>query len=152
MGGGSDATAGRADHDGVVMSRSETPRAPLCEDLAGALRAEGISVPILIESQGLGRYPQEVETAVVLTCLEALQNVEQHAAATRIKVWLAQADADLVFAVIDDGAGFDRRAVEHNTGFARMRHHMASVGGTVNIESQPGVGTTVLGRVPGSGS
>lgn len=139
-----------ANHDGLVMSRSETPREPLCEDLAGALRtrAERFSVPVRIESYGLRRYRQEVETAVVLTCLEALQNVEQHAAATRIRVWLAQGDASLVFAVIDDGAGFDRRAVESSSGFARMRYHMASVGGTVEVESEPGVGTTVLGRVP----
>jgi signal transduction histidine kinase len=126
----------------------------LHEDLAGALRAcaEGFSVPVRIESYGLRRYRREVETAVVLTCLEALLNVEQHAAATRIRVWLAQGDGGLVFAVIDDGAGFDRKAVERNPGFARMRHHMASVGGAVEVESEPGVGTTVLGRVPESGS
>jgi len=146
--------ADRAGDDGLVMRRSETPRAPFCEDLAGALRAcaEGFSVPVLIESHGLRRCPQGVETAVVLTCLEALKNVEQHAAATRVRVWLAPADTTLVLAVIDDGVGFDRRAVGHSTGFDRMRHHLASVGGTVNVESEPGVGTTVLGRVPGSGS
>src|SRR5262249_22564415 len=98
------------------------------------------------------RCPQGVETAVVFTCLEALKNIEQHAAATRVRVWLAPADTTLGLAVIDDGVGFDRRAGRHSTGVDRMRHHLGSGGGRGDVESEPGVGTTVLGRVPGSGS
>ena len=54
------------------------------------------------------RAGSDVEAAVYFCCLEALQNVSKHAPdATLATVRLELVDGDLVFDVIDDGAGFD---------------------------------------------
>ena len=59
---------------------------PLLADkgLAAALESQArkSSVPVSLESDGLERYPQEVEAAVYFCCLEALQNIAKYAEAS----------------------------------------------------------------------
>jgi hypothetical protein len=38
-------------------------------------------MPVTVEGDGVGRYPQEIEAAVYFCCLEALQNVQKYAGA-----------------------------------------------------------------------
>ena len=56
---------------------------PLLADkgLAAALESQArkSSVPVSVEPDGIGRYPQEAEAAVYFSCLEALQNVAKYA-------------------------------------------------------------------------
>ena len=84
---------------------------PLLADkgLAAALESQArkSTVPVTIESDGIGRYPQEVEAAVYFCCLEALQNVAKYAAASTATVRSSDGNGTLTFEVIDDGAGFD---------------------------------------------
>jgi signal transduction histidine kinase len=53
-----------------------------------------------------------------------------------------------MFSVIDDGAGFDPKAVSDGTGVQNMKDRVASLGGRLSLESQPGKGTTVSGLLP----
>src|SRR5205823_2499660 len=83
---------------------------PLLADqgLAAALTAQArkAALPVEIDSNGLGRYPQEVEAAVYFSVLEALQNVAKYAEATKACVRLGESDGRLAFHVTDDGRGF----------------------------------------------
>jgi signal transduction histidine kinase len=54
----------------------------------------------------------------------------------------------LVFEVRDDGRGFDVRSVPRGSGLQNMRDRLDALGGRLAIESTPGRGTTVTGRLP----
>jgi signal transduction histidine kinase len=125
---------------------------PLLADkgLAAALEAQArkAAVPVTIEPDGIGRYPQEAEAAAYFCVLEALQNAAKYARASAVTVSLAQQEADLVFAVADDGIGFDPAATPRGSGLQNMADRLEALGGTVEVISAPGEGTTVSGRIP----
>jgi len=125
---------------------------PLLADkgLAAALEAQARKspVPVTVEPDGIGRYPQDAEAAVYFSCLEALQNVAKYANATSATVRLAAGDGELRFEVLDNGRGFDPDATGLGTGLQGMADRLAALGGEVGIRSAPGVGTTVPGRIP----
>jgi signal transduction histidine kinase len=125
---------------------------PLLADqgLAAALtsQARKATLPVSIESDGIGRYPQEQEAAVYFCVLEALQNVAKYAGATHATVRLHEDDGHLAFEVTDDGAGFDTTTMSYGTGLQGMADRLSAQGGTLEVSSRPGDGTTVMGRVP----
>lgn len=125
---------------------------PLLADrgLEAALEAQGRKspTPVVIATDGIGRYPQDVEAAVYFSCLEALQNVAKYAAASGATIELAHGDGSLEFAVRDDGRGFDAAAVSYGTGLQGIADRLDAIGGTLTVESEPGRGTTIRGAVP----
>jgi signal transduction histidine kinase len=124
---------------------------PLLADkgLVAALegQARRSTIPVTIDGDGIGRYPQEAEAAVYFCALEALQNVAKYADADRIAVRLAASDGSLRFEVEDDGRGFDPSAAR-GSGLTNMRDRLDALGGTLVVRSEPGAGTTVAGSIP----
>ena len=120
------------------------------QGLALALRAhaERLMLPVRVVDDGVARYAPEVENAVYFCCLEALQNISKYANATQSTITLAERDGVLHFEVSDDGRGFDPAKARRGAGLQNMADRMAALGGSVAIESEPGTGTTVTGRVP----
>jgi signal transduction histidine kinase len=125
---------------------------PLLADkgLPEAIRAQGrkAALPIRVESDGVGRYDQDVEAAVYFCALEALQNASKYANASTVSIRLDQRDGWLEFAIEDDGAGFDPAATPSGTGLQNMTDRLEALGGTIEVRSVVGSGTTVAGRVP----
>ena len=93
------------------------------------------------------RLTPEVEVAAFRIAQEALNNVQAHAQAKRVELELNFSFKAFSFSVKDDGVGFDARSIQEETrshlGLIGMRERAASVGGTVEIESHSGRGTTV---------
>ena len=119
--------------------------------LVDALSAAAAAAPIAcrLEGDGVGRYPPEVEAAVYFCCLEALQNAGKHAGdGARASILLSDGDGSLVFAVSDDGAGFDPEDVGGGVGLTSMEDRIGAIGGTLDIESTPGGGASVRGTIP----
>jgi signal transduction histidine kinase len=125
---------------------------PLLADkgLGAALEAQAKKSPIdvRVSLDGIERYAQEAEAAVYFCSLEALQNVSKYADATSAAVRLWQVDGLLWFAVTDDGRGFDTGLTAYGTGLQGMADRLAALGGSLEVVSSPGIGTTVTGRVP----
>jgi signal transduction histidine kinase len=125
---------------------------PLLADkgLAAALESQArkAAVPTTIEAGGIGRYPQDVESAIYFCTLEALNNVAKYAEATRAVVRVSHRDGHVAFAVEDDGRGFDGTATSYGTGLQGMADRLDAVGGELHVESSPGAGATVTGRIP----
>ena len=102
----------------------------------------------------LRRLDPELETALYRIVQEALTNVVRHAHARHVGVVLECRQDLLVVIVEDDGEGFDVESVLASASLARkmglmgMRERVALVGGTMEIESGAGQGTTLLVRVP----
>ena len=101
-----------------------------------------------VSAHGVGRYDPEIEAGVYFSCLEAVQNATKYAKAARVRVDLRQQNGHLLFSVIDDGVGFDPKAASGGTGVQNMKDRVASLGGRLSLESQPGKGTTVSGLLP----
>jgi signal transduction histidine kinase len=125
---------------------------PLLADagLLAALEAQSRKAPVqvIVEGERIGRYPADVEATVYFCALEALQNVAKYADADRTVIRLAQSNGNLSFEVVDDGRGFDADAVASGSGLQGMADRLAAVGGSLEVRSAPGRGTTVAGRVP----
>ena len=126
---------------------------PLLADqgLGAALESQARKspIPISVETDEVGRYPQDVEAAVYFCALEAMNNLAKYAGATQAMVSLSQTDGMLTFAVSDDGAGFSvGERGSNGTGLQGMADRLDAIGGALEIRSVPGEGTTVLGRVP----
>jgi len=84
---------------------------------------------------------------------EALNNVMRHAGAKAARIVLRQMDGGLLLAVRDDGVGFDpgTTGARKSLGLASMRERVRLVNGTLDIESAPGAGTTIVAWVPTEG-
>ncbi len=82
------------------------------------------------------------------SALEALQNIAKYAGASHVDVRLVQDDGMLIFAVHDDGRGFDPANTGYGTGLQGMADRLAVLDGTLEVESRPGAGTTVRGSLP----
>jgi signal transduction histidine kinase len=125
---------------------------PLLADkgLAAALAAQArrASVPVEVQVDDLPRYTTELEAAVYFCCLEALQNVVKYARASRATVTLSADEHALTFVVEDDGVGFETNGTPLGTGLRGMRDRLEALGGSFDVTSRPGSGTTVMGRLP----
>jgi signal transduction histidine kinase len=62
--------------------------------------------------------------------------------------WLSTTGSHLEFTVTDDGTGFDTAKATCGTGLQSMADRLAAAGGTLRINSAPGLGTTISGGLP----
>ncbi len=127
---------------------------PLLMDrgLVEALQAAAgrAALPTDVVAEDLGRFTPDIEAAVYFCCLEALQNAGKHAgegATATIKVW--KEEGALLFEVADNGAGFDPASRPNlGAGFVNMSDRVGAIGGSLQVQSAPGKGTKISGRIP----
>ena len=123
------------------------------ETLALRVERNGIEVDLDVElAHGQGRAPtrhtEEVEAAIYRIVQEALTNAAKHGGATKARVEVTEDESTVHIVVSDDGAGFDPAAATAGFGLLGMRERVELLGGTIEIESAPGSGTTVNVSVP----
>lgn len=90
----------------------------------------------------------DLRVCLLRTAQEALANVRKHAGAASARVTLAYTDVGVLLTVADDGAGFDVSRPSDGNGLANMRHRAEEVGGTLDLGSAPGRGTTIRLTIP----
>jgi signal transduction histidine kinase len=118
--------------------------------LAESLRAR-LGLEITTQITGLddgGRLPRETETVVYRVVQEALTNVVRHAGVTRAAVVIDCIDDLVAVAVRDEGRGFEPGGALGSLGLAGMAERAALIGGSIDIVSAPGAGTTVRLEAP----
>jgi signal transduction histidine kinase len=132
------------------LARGIYPPVLASEGLPAALQAHcrRVPLPVDVTTDDVGRHPQEVEAAVYFCCLEALQNVTKSANASRVVVRLERRDGFLRFIVQDDGRGFDPSRTRRGSGLQNMADRVEALGGSFQVISAPGKGTTVSGEIP----
>ena len=95
------------------------------------------------------RADPTTETTLYRVVQEALTNVARHANATQVSVVLERNAGGVAAIIEDDGEGFDPELQDTGRlGLLGMRERLALVGGSLEIESEPGFGTTIFARVP----
>ncbi|HEX7768914.1 MAG TPA: sensor histidine kinase [Dokdonella sp.] len=120
------------------------------------LAAELASARLLLEPDGVRLHyagadttlPPELETVLALVVREAVTNVQRHAQAHNVRIDLDVRGEQVVLVVADDGTGAP--AVAGN-GLRGMRERLASLDGTLAIESTRDAGTRVVAQVPLAG-
>jgi signal transduction histidine kinase len=108
-------------------------------------------LPALIQGDGVGRYGQDVEAAVYFCTLEAFQNIAKYAGASSVVVRLDERGGRLEFEIADDGAGFDPSTTPRGSGLQNMADRLDALGGSLDVRSAVGSGTTIAGRIPAIG-
>ena len=100
------------------------------------------------------RFTAELETACFRIVQEAVTNIIRHARANRISVRLERTGADLILVIADDGRGFNVNTTlageqgQATVGLRGMEERAQAVGGTLLIDSAPGLGTQVCATLP----
>lgn len=79
---------------------------------------------------------------------EAVNNIARHSNCTRAEIEFALEGARLQMKLSDDGDGFDVANNSDGNGLASMRRRAANLGGTLEIISERGTGTTIVLRAP----
>jgi signal transduction histidine kinase len=125
---------------------------PLLADkgLRTALQAQArkATLPITVEADGIGRYPQDTEAALYFCVLEALQNIQKYAQATSATVRLREDGVQLCVEVADNGCGFDVSTAIRGNGLTNIEDRLDALGGELQIESTRGEGTTLRATAP----
>jgi signal transduction histidine kinase len=93
--------------------------------------------------------PAPAEHAVLRVAQEALANAVKHSGAGLIRLRLDGDEDRVTMEVIDDGTGFDAHSVsDAGLGLRAMRDRTAELGGTLDVNSEPGAGTVVRAVFP----
>jgi len=132
-----------------------SPPAPLdgrC--LAEAIRVEATALSrdgwqVTLHVADIGSVPADIELALFRMTQEALQNVRRHAGLCRVWLNLVRDGAYVHLTIADDGCGFDpQQTPTARFGLAGMRERVVLLGGTIDIQSRPGAGTTIVITIP----
>ena len=136
-------------------------RPPMLDDygLLSALHWYGVEffakTGISVQVQGQEAAPRlapPVELALFRIVQEAMNNVAQHARASRVELAEAERNGTVRLVIADNGVGFDQERLgqpegRHRLGLMTMDERAAAAGGRCRIESQPGQGTRVVVEV-----
>jgi signal transduction histidine kinase len=119
--------------------------------LGPALRAlaRRASMPVDLELEAEPKLSQPEEVAAYYVVSEALTNAAKHAEASRARVTLSAEDGMVRIAVVDDGVG--GADASRGSGLIGLRDRVEALGGTLEIASVAGRGTTLVARIPATG-
>jgi len=103
-------------------------------------------VPVVVDVQAEGRLPELIESTAYFVLSEALANVAKHSGASRAWVRAYVEGDDLELVVRDNGVG--GASLDKGTGMLGVADRVDAVGGSLEVDSPPGAGTTLSVRIP----
>ena len=108
--------------------------------------ARRASLPVELCTELENRLPRTIEAAAYYIVAEALTNTTKHACASGVRVQVSLADGTAVVEVADDGLG--GADPPNGSGLRGLADRVEALGGTLELESPPGAGTTLRARMP----
>jgi ligand-binding sensor domain-containing protein/two-component sensor histidine kinase len=122
-----------------------------CQELVRRMQMES-HAPIRCEVKGTPfRIGEDATHELLMTIREALSNAVSHADASTIRLTVVFGEQEAEITISDDGRGFDPAAVVKSNGhygMIGMTERTKLLGGTLNIESAAGKGTTLRVKIP----
>jgi signal transduction histidine kinase len=104
------------------------------------------TVPVELDLDGCAALPPSLQTTAYFVVVEAVTNASKHADPDRIEVRMAVDDGEALVEVSDDGRGTVDPAL--GTGLTGLADRVSALGGTLEIESKAGQGSTIRARMP----
>jgi signal transduction histidine kinase len=106
-----------------------------------------------VEAAELTGLPPRIEAVLYRVIQEALKNSSKHAHARTAKVRLSRLQGHICCSIEDDGDGFDQSElssgrIRRGLGLLGIHERLQVLGGTCEIESAPGRGTTLKVKIP----
>ena len=119
--------------------------------LNGFSRRTGINTGLTVENVA-GRMPSAVEICIYRVIQEAVTNVARHAQATTCHVEIRGVAGAVRVTVEDNGRGFNAQAPasadRRGLGLISVRERVATLGGTLHVDSRTGEGTRLTVELP----
>ena len=112
-----------------------------------AARSE-LPVEVEVSPSPLPRLDEEVEANAYFVVSEAVVNALKHSGSPRVRVEVRLDAGALHLIVRDEGEGFDPSQVGHAGGLVHLQDRVSALGGTLDLSSAQGAGTTVRVRIP----
>jgi len=101
------------------------------------------------------RLSPEVEIVLYRIFQECLTNIAKHAEATRVEIMLTYSHPRVILIIRDNGVGYEQKRLESDRGvdsrgigLLSMRERIASLGGSIDVASALGKGTTIRADIP----
>jgi two-component system sensor histidine kinase UhpB len=119
------------------------------EEMVNHYRSSGVHFAFHSEGD-FSQLGNELAISAYRIVQEALSNIMKHAkaASAEVSLVLSSEDDALHIEVGDDGEGFDPALASEGIGIIGMRERVFALGGTIQVRSQPGRGTTVAITLP----
>jgi signal transduction histidine kinase len=135
------------------LSRGIHPLALTHHGLVAALEAQACRLPldVTIEADARvehSRYDEEIESAAYFVICEGLTNIIKHAGTTTGRVQLGAEEDQLIIEVTDDGRGHRPGPNGSGSGITGLGDRVEALGGTLELESAIGTGTTLRAVLP----
>jgi signal transduction histidine kinase len=111
---------------------------------------QGLVVTVKAES-ALPSIHEDLRELLFQIVRELLFNIVKHADVDSARVLLSCKDDHLCIEVSDKGRGFDataRKVLQGSQGLTRIGQRLQLIGGDMQINSRPGVGTSVILNIP----
>jgi NarL family two-component system sensor histidine kinase YdfH len=128
---------------------------PLIDDLSDAIRQEvdrfttATGIPCELELSAPKEIPTSVHEHARRAVAEGLTNIARHAQANNVWLKLGESDGMLEIALRDDGVGFNPSVeVSGRYGLVGLRERARLAGGSLELISEPGAGTTLTLVLP----
>ncbi len=142
----------------MVRSMLQRLRPPVLEglglgaalrELTSAFRQRNPQVSCVLRTRlDLTNLDNEVGIAIYRVIQECLTNVAAHAKAHHVTIEITQTVDLLLVTVLDDGVGFFLVSANYGFGLTGIRERVGALGGSCEVDSNPGHGTCVTVRLP----
>jgi signal transduction histidine kinase len=133
----------------VPLEQAQLPDA-LTNTAAQWSKRTGVETRVTTTGHATPMRP-ELELALLRTAQEALANVAKHAQARKVVLTLSYMDDQVSLDVRDDGVGLPEQPPASpggGFGLTAMRQRVEGLDGTLEVESEPGAGTTIAASIP----
>jgi signal transduction histidine kinase len=128
---------------------SDRPLTESLSTLAAQARTNALlDVAVSVSPEAARALDNTGREAAFYIAADALGNVQRHARARRASLRLYREDSTIVLEVSDDGVGFDYERAVDGHGLRNMRERAFSVGGRLNVRTEPGHGSRVRFELP----
>lgn len=111
-------------------------------------RQEGLALSAEIDGAAARTLPVEEAAQVLLVARESISNALRHAAATQVRIRFGPSPDGLILEIADNGIGFHPDRVPRGHGLDNLTRRAEELGGSLEIESKPGAGTSVRLELP----
>jgi signal transduction histidine kinase len=130
------------------LERSFVSAVEALVDITHRMSRKRYEVHLVAEDMFAEMLPTDAGRSLLRIVQEALNNARCHSDARNIRVTLKMKGDDVCVEVADDGRGFDTGSTRGGVGTSTMLQRALVLGGDLDIESEPGVGTVVRFRGP----